>query len=349
MVLARSVYDGNGQVVMREGTAITASTGERLGRLRIPLVCIEDPRFDDLDVRETVSFELVRQVLEFRRASRNAIVANRRVKAIELDVEKARSLAESIEEEILDSAADQLNLVQYLPAESYWDAQAINGAILAGRLARTLGMDRDAVRELILVCLAHDLSLSLLPGSVQQNLGRLSDQEKKALFMHPRLDAEILHNQQGVSAVAVQALGQHHELWNGSGYPRRLKGEDIAPMARIVVLVDAYAALVGERPNRQRLMPHEAIEYVMGYAGEYFEMNTVEKFARAIPSYFTGIMVKLSNGQKGVVTYPNIGEIARPKVRLLTDPMGAPLQQPRELDLSSPGNASLLIAAVIDE
>lgn len=349
MVLARNIYDHNGQVVMREGTPMTDSTAARLVTLRIPQLAIEDPRFDDLEVTETIEFDVVREVLAFRRSCREAIAKKRQPNSIVLDVDSARSLAQKIGDAVHDSDPEELNLVQYLPAENYWDAHAINSALLAGRLAKTVGMDRAAVGELILACLIHDLSLVLLPASITGNLGRLSGEEKKVLHVHPRLEAEILRNQGGVSAVTTQAVGQHHELWNGSGYPRGLKGDQISPSARVISLVDTYTALISERPFRQQLMPHEAIEYIMGYAGELFEMNLAERFARAIPTYFVGIMVRLSNKQKGVVVFPNIGEIARPKIRALTDPQGVPLRVPQDIDLKSPDKASLLITAVVDE
>lgn len=210
-------------------------------------------------------------------------------------------------------------------------------------------MDRRVTTDLVTACICHDLSLSLMPDSVVRDLGRLTGPQKKALWLHPRFDAEIMRRQPGVSAVMVAALGQHHELWSGDGYPKGLKGENIGQMARILAIVDTYAALVGERPNRERQMPHEAIEFILGYAGEYFDMDLAEKFSRSIPTYFVGMMVQLSNLQKAVVMVPNTGEIARPALRVLTDSAGRKLPVPQDLNLMDASNASLMITAVVDE
>ena len=349
MTLANSIHDFRGQVVMREGSSLTESSVRRLVDMRIPLVAIEDPRFDDLEVFETVSAEVVRELVAFRDACRQRIVRGRKPSSISLDMGKCRELAERLVGEVSGAAQEQFNLVQYLPAEQYWDAHAVNGAALAVRLARTIGIEVAAIVELVVGAITHDLSLCLLPDRVLDNLGRLGPEEKRAFMVHPRLDAEILRSQGGVSAVTIGSVGQHHEVWNGAGYPRGLKGTDILPMARVLCLVDTYSALVLERPYRQRLMPHEAIEYVMGYAGELFDMTMAERFARSIPSYFVGTSVRMNDGRKGVVVYPNIGEIARPRIRLITNERGGPLPVPIELNLSSPENASLLISAVVDE
>jgi HD-GYP domain-containing protein (c-di-GMP phosphodiesterase class II) len=348
MVLAKSIYDANGLVIVREGTAMTENTAGRVVDLGIPLVYIEDPRFDDLEVRETADTELVREILEFRHSSRGIIASKRSPDAISLDMETGHRLAQTVLESVQNSTPEEFSLVQHLPAESYWDVHAINSSLLSARLATSLAMDRETVLELVFVCLFHDLSLVLLPKSILQNLGRLEEEEKKALYIHPRLEAEILRRQQGVSAVAIGAIGQHHELWNGEGYPRGLSGESILPVARIVGLVDTYTGLVSERPFRKRLMPHEAIEYILGYADEYFEIDLTDRFSRAVPTYFIGTMVSLNNNQKGVVTVANIGEVARPVVRAITDPNGVPLAKPTDVDLSNPENASLLITAVVD-
>ena len=348
MVLAKSVDDANGLVIVSEGTTITENTSQRLVDLGIPLVYIEDPRFDDLEVTETANTELVRDILEFRRSSREIIASQRSPDTIRLDMDVGIRLAEVVLESVQKSTPEEFSLVQHLPAESYWDAHAINSSLLAARLATTLAMDRDTVLQLVLVCLFHDLSHVLPPKSILENLGRFNENEKKALYIHPKLEVEILRRQQGVSAVAIGAIGEHHELWNGEGYPRGLSGESILPVARIVGLVDTYAALVSERPFRKRLMPHEAIEYILGYADEYFEIDLAERFSRSVPTYFIGTMVSLNNNQKGVVTFANIGDVARPIVRAITDPDGVPLSKPTDVDLSDPANASLLITAVVD-
>lgn len=349
MVLANGVFDLKGNVIVQAGSTMNDSAIRRLVDMRIPTIAVEDPRFDDLDVKEILPAEFVRDIVDFLGECRAIVRKAGKTDGVELDVRRLNQLADDLLSEIGGTSPDDLSLIDYLPAENRWDAHAINTAILAIRLSRTLTMDRSAAKDLVVACLCHDLSLVLMPSSVQRDFGRLVGSQRKALWLHPRLDSEIMRRQAGSSAVMVGALAQHHELWSGNGYPKGLKGDNISVLARVIAIVDTYAALIGERPNRERQMPHEAIGFVLGYAGEYFDMGIAEKFSRAIPAYFVGTMVQLSNMQKGVVMVPNTGEIARPALRLVTDPAGRPLPVPQDVNLMDASNASLMIAAVVDE
>ena len=349
MVLASGVFDPKGNVIARAGSTLNESTVRRLVDMRIPTISVEDARFDDLDVKDILPAELVRDIVDFLGKCRDIIRKAGKTDGVELDVRKLNELVEDLIAEVSGTSPDDLSLINYLPADNRWDAHAINTAILSIRLGRTLTMDRSVTRDLVMACVCHDLSLVLMPSSVQRDFGRLVGNQRKALWLHPRLDSELMRRQAGSTAVLVGALAQHHELWSGDGYPKGLKGEEIGVLARIIAIVDTYAALVGERPNRERQMPHEAIEFVLGYAGEYFDMDMAEKFTRSIPTYFVGTMVQLSNMQKGVVMVPNTGEIARPALRLVTDPAGRPLPVPQDINLKDASNASLMIAAVVDE
>ena len=349
MTLANGVFDPKGNVIARAGSTLNENTVRRLVDMGIPTISIEDSRFDDLEVKEIMPVEFVRDLVEFLGECRDIIRNVSKTDGVELGVRRLNELVDDLTTEVSGTSPDDLSLINYLPAENHWDAHAMNTAILSIRLGRTLTMARAVNKDLVMACICHDLSLVLMPRSVRRNFGRLVGSQRKALWLHPRLDSEIMRRQAGSSAVMVGALAQHHELWSGGGYPKGLKGESIGMLARIIAIVDTYAALVGERPGRERQMPHEAIEFVLGYAGEYFDMDLAEKFTRSIPTYFVGAMVQLSNMQKGVVMIPNTGEIARPAVHLITDPAGRPLPVPQDVNLKDAANASLMIAAVVDE
>ena len=80
---------------------------------------------------------------------------------------------------------------------------------------------------------------------------------------------------------------QHHERWNGTGYPTGCAGKDISLFARILAIADTYYELVSVRENRDLFMPHEAVEYIMAYGGERFDPEWVGLFARQVPIYPT--------------------------------------------------------------
>ncbi len=111
-------------------------------------------------------------------------------------------------------------------------------------------------------------------------------------------------------------------------------------------MADTYHSLLSRRPHRQALRPQDAVEFIVAYSGELFDPELVQVFARQIPQYPAGLAVKLSSGEVGIVSNPNIGHIARPIVRICAE-NGENLKEPYDLDLSRPERMTKLITEVL--
>ena len=147
---------------------------------------------------------------------------------------------------------------------------------------------------------------------------------------------------------AVKAVLQHHEQWDGTGYPQGLKGEEIAPFAAIVSMANAYYELVSVRPDRPAMMPHEAMEYVMAFSGELFRPDLVQMVTRQVPLYPTGLLVQLNTGEVGIISDANVGHIGRPLVRICYDRQNEEEPKPYDVDLSDPTHQDRLIVQVLE-
>ena len=88
----------------------------------------------------------------------------------------------------------------------------------------------------------------------------------------------------GLEAEVITAVTQHHERWDGSGYPEGRKGEEISLFARIIALADTFHALLSKRPHWPAFKPHEAVEFIVAYSGAMFDPKLAQIFARACPS-----------------------------------------------------------------
>src|SRR5690606_11726854 len=94
---------------------------------------------------------------------------------------------------------------------------------------------------------------------------------------------------------------QHHERYDGSGYPRALKGSDIHQFAHIVAIADVYDALTSDATYRKAMPVYEAVAIISKAAGSYFDADLVSKFTENIAIYPIGSVVRLNNNQLGVV------------------------------------------------
>ena len=145
---------------------------------------------------------------------------------------------------------------------------------------------------------------------------------------------ELLSRNPTCPEEVARAVCQHHERWDGSGYPYGLKKSEICHFAQIIAITDIYCAMRSERPGRKAYLSHETMEYIMAYSGDQFNPKLVEIFVKQVPCYPTGLNVKLNTGEVGIVSNANIGLIGRPVVRICYDENLKKQKQPYDIDLS---------------
>jgi HD-GYP domain-containing protein (c-di-GMP phosphodiesterase class II) len=199
---------------------------------------------------------------------------------------------------------------------------------LAMLMGKTTGMGRSQIKQLGMAALFQNIGYVLLPQGILEKSGFLNNAEMKALQRHPVYGSQILSKYTSVGPEAANAVLQHHERWNGSGYPFGLRGEDITISARILGITDVCFALASKRPHREEFLPafaiehsiassQDAIEYVIAYSGELFDPELVKVFTRLVPIFPAGAMVKLNDGRIGIVSKSNPDCLRKPKIRII--------------------------------
>jgi len=168
--------------------------------------------------------------------------------------------------------------------------------VLDSRLPHTLGhssrvrdlavaMARErwgASDDLLLVSLAgqlHDIGKVAVEHEILTKPGKLTAQEWEVVKTHPTVGELILKPTARIAEVA-EAIRHHHERFDGSGYPDRLSGDDIPPLARILAIADSYDAMTSTRPYRDAMLPSEAVEEIRSNAGILYDPEWVEVFLR---------------------------------------------------------------------
>jgi hypothetical protein len=123
-------------------------------------------------------------------------------------------------------------------------------------------------------------------------------------------------NKFDVPVVTYIGILQHHERYDGTGYPNQTTGEQISLFGRIISIADVYDALTSRRPYRNALTPAVAIEYIMGGSGTLFDPSLTSQFLKRVSPYPIGTCVTLSNNKTGIVTENHIDCCLRPKVKI---------------------------------
>ena len=175
-----------------------------------------------------------------------------------------------------------LDLAEMVDAKSaYTRGHAVEVTRRAIRFAEHLALTKDQKECLRIAGLLHNLGTAGVPDRLLSKPGPLTEEERKIIQAHPGL-ANLLATEAPRFKGVAQAILYHHERWDGHGYPRGLKGEEIPRLARILGIVEAYQAMVSVRPYRRRLTPDEAIEELRAGAGTQFDPFLVERFIETL-------------------------------------------------------------------
>ncbi|WP_019939614.1 two-component system response regulator [Bordetella sp. FB-8] len=154
----------------------------------------------------------------------------------------------------------------------------------AQRLALRAGLSAAWADDLLNAAPMHDVGKIGIPDAVLRKPGPLDIEEWTVMRRHPEIGAEIIgEHPSGILRMAHTIALAHHEKWDGSGYPRGLKGELIPLEARIVAIADVFDALTSRRPYKEAWSMMQALEYIQTQAGRHFDPALVAHFATLAP------------------------------------------------------------------
>ena len=159
-----------------------------------------------------------------------------------------------------------------------------NVSYLAQQFGLSLQLERTVVNELEIAGLMHDIGKIAIKESILNKTGTLDELEYLEIKKHPESSYQILKSVDAYSALAEHVLS-HHERWDGQGYPRGLRAEEISLPARIIAIADAYEAMISNRTYRQGLSQKQAIQELQDHAGTQFDPNLIKIFLdKVIPN-----------------------------------------------------------------
>ncbi len=148
-------------------------------------------------------------------------------------------------------------------------------------LARVMGLSQNQIEQIRVAGLLHDVGTLSIPPELLNKEGDLTFEDREIINQHPVVGAELLRPIHALRDIC-DILENHHEHWDGTGYPRGLKGEDIPLPARIVSIVDSYHALISDRPYRRAMTEEEALVVLKAGAGKQWDPFLIDIFISMI-------------------------------------------------------------------
>ena len=156
---------------------------------------------------------------------------------------------------------------------------------MATLIAKRLNLAKNEVDKLKIAMLLYDIGNTMMPKDIMKKAAPLNEKEKFEIKKHPVLGAqEILKPIDSVSNI-IPIIEQHHENWDGTGYPNNKKGEEIPITSQIILIVDSYFAMISFRPYRKAYTIDEAIEEIKKEENKKYSKELVEAFSYSIEEF----------------------------------------------------------------
>lgn len=292
MKLAKPVLDSKGRPLLVAGSSIHPQYMDKLIHLGISYLFIEDKESEGITLEEMIHMP----------TWMDAVFA---LKEIFYEVEKKKSfklvgllqLISKLIDEIKQRSILMPIPVMFLSKDLHLYAHSINVALMSLQIGKKLGYNEINLRDLAVGSLLHDIGKALT-----------SEEEN-----HPEEGFKFLKSYREINLMSAHIAYQHHELYNGKGYPRGISGSTIIEFAQICGISNFYENLI----SKDNMPPHEAIEVIMALNNTAFSTQMVNVFVQTIPPYLPGVKVLLNNDEKAIVTKIE-GHIQRPTIRFLS-------------------------------
>lgn len=329
-ILGKQIFDESGRVLLNAGVELTPFYIERIKQLGILSVYIDDDISKNVIIEESISDKT-------RQMSKHAVKQMIEVYCREgkTDNSSIMNSVNSVIDDILSNKNVLINVAEISSSDNNIYSHSVNVCVLSTIIGTHMGYSMSKLRDIATGAMLHDIGRikMLNDKKILAEHNNKEELDKYIELMHPKVGYDFLGEQHVWNAYVKVAALMHHERCDGSGYPLKLKGEEINQIAKIVSICDVFDNLISGRGSEESKTVYEAIEYLVGMSNIYFDEEMVRKFTMNIAAFPTGSGVVLSSNEKGLVIKQNNSMPMRPVIKVIYDKAGNMLSDPYEVDL----------------
>lgn len=293
------------------------------------------------EVRHGKEVPLSRELVQAEKVQRRAKAVTKELltsvrEGKKLKLKEAENTVGSLDTSISRNQDALLLLMRLRKRDEYTFEHSVNVGVLLLAFCRALGFDRETTRTIGLGGLLHDVGKMAVPLHILNKPGALSRDEFKIIKDHALKARQILSANTAISTPVTRIATEHHERFDGTGYPYGLSGNAISQGGQMASIADVFDALSADRCYHKGLEQAEVLRKLYGWSHSHFNDELVQRFIKCIGIYPPGTLVRLESGMLAVVV--ESGEkLLQPVVRLVYDTNRDWAVFPRDLDLANPG------------
>ncbi len=319
MVSAVEVEDPGGRALITAGSPFQESHIKALKTIGFGSVYVDLPSFIGAQrpeglistVVQTDAVKIIRKVYDDFKIKK------------EMDDSPVRELASRLVNEVIPNRDQLFQGVDLRATDSYLAGHVVNVAVLSIMIGLKSGYSITKLHELAIGALLMDIGEMLIPPEILRKTDQLTPAEMEEVKKHSLLGFDGLRKKlRALPVTSMHVAYQHHESFDGKGYPRGISGTDIHEYARIVCVADMFDALVSDRPFRHYYLNHEALSILHALSGRFLDPDIVPLLSSQVALYPQGTLVQVDTGETGEIETVNLQNPSRPRIRILKDSWG---------------------------
>lgn len=316
MKIGRNIYDNKGLLLLKAGMVLNRYFIKRLEAMSIAAVYIETP---ELYTPEEYPENIISEQLHSEITLKIKHVFQKCQTADNLDIGEISDLTKKLLDSILANNDILLQTTDIKLYDDYTFAHSVNVATLSVMLGILYGYNRKQLYELAMGALLHDIGKLKTPLAILNKPDRLTAEEFEQIKEHPLAGFNLLREKSNISLLSMHIALEHHEKFDGSGYPRHLKGVQIHEYARIVAIADVFDALTANRAYHAARPVHHAYRIMLAEGASHYDMRMLETFFAGVAIYPVGTVLELESGYYAVVIKVRKNHTAQPVIRIIAD------------------------------
>ncbi len=253
------------------------------------------------------------------------------IRSKEINLGKAEHIVSKVADSVLQNKFILAGLGLMHSANNYLFEHSVNSLTLMVTFANSMGYDKATQEELGLGAMLHDIGMLNIPSIVLNKRTEFTPSDVIEMKKHVDYGYKILKNTPGIPQSAILMAVQHHERYNGTGYPLQLVGSRISVYGQMAGIIDVYHAATTDRGYKKGMAPSQALANILKKKSGEFDKDLVKKFVQAIGIYPFGSILSLKNGLSGLVLNIEGSDLLHPILRIIHDPKKGGLITPYDL------------------
>lgn len=254
----------------------------------------------------------------------------------QIELAATRLSVEKITASVMRNSNAMMTMRRLKNLDDYTFLHSVSVCAMLVSFAKVVEMGMGSIHDLALGGLLHDVGKMRVASAVLNKPGRLSEEEFRHMKSHVVLGSDLIRQLPGIPALVMEPVELHHERFDGSGYPKGLKGDEISPAGRMSGIVDVYDAITSDRIYRKAMSPAAAIQKLFEWSKFHFDPAMMQLFLKSVGIYPVGSLVKLESGRLGVVIEQSETHLLTPVVRVMYDGKRQHYLAPEIVDLARP-------------